>query len=42
MFLVIEKAERLKESMPEMIVPLSRLAELVSVSFSSLALHFVD
>lgn len=33
MFLVIERAERLKESMPEMIVPLTRLAELVSVLF---------
>lgn len=34
MFLVIERAERLKESMPEMIVPLTRLAELVSILLS--------
>lgn len=29
--ILIERAERLKESMPDMLVPLARLRELVSV-----------
>ncbi|EIM83784.1 uncharacterized protein STEHIDRAFT_148595 [Stereum hirsutum FP-91666 SS1] len=35
MFLVIERAERLKESMPEMIVPLTRLAELSKLDITT-------
>lgn len=37
MVLVIERAERLKEVLPELLVPLTRLAELVSIEPSPLS-----
>lgn len=36
MVLVIERAERLKDNLPELLVPLTKLAELVSLKFRSL------
>jgi len=42
MFLVIERAERVRDSLPELMVPLARLAELVSWSLILIIFFHVD
>ncbi|EGO19735.1 putative origin recognition complex, subunit 5-like protein [Serpula lacrymans var. lacrymans S7.9] len=41
MVIVIEKAERLKENLPELIIPLTRLAEMSQVNISTIFLSAV-